>query len=342
MEKVSEISAAAQRATKLTRQLLAFGRKQVIEPQLVDINKLVVVAKNMLDRLIAENIEHIFNSEESLKKVFVDPSQIEQILTNLCINARDAMPGGGKLFISTENITVDSRNETNPRAKSGQYVVIRVKDTGSGMTDEVAARVFEPFFTTKPMGKGTGLGLSVVQGIVDQHGGFVQLDTKPGVGSCFSIFLPVATEKHNAEVVPPKTPRTNGTEKVLVVEDDERVRQITTHYLETAGYQTVSASNGIEGLETYRRDKPDLVLTDLVMPEMGGVEMMKQILQQDRDTSYIYMSGYIGSELDVDFLLDQEQEFIPKPYSAKMLLYKVRSVLDAANRHRDLEHSSVP
>ena len=327
--RIQEIDKATERAVGLTRQLLIYGQKQVIEPHLIDLNVLVNGLKSMLDRLIPENIEHIFDSTQSLKKVFVDPGQIEQVITNLCINARDAMPEGGKLTLTAENICLYEA-DIHLKAKPGDYVVIRVRDTGIGIKPEQRNQIFEPFFTTKAKGKGTGSGLSVVHAIVDQHGGFVHLDTQPGEGTCFSVFLPVAQENTDVQPDQKNVSLTSGSEKLLVVEDDEKVRDIVLGYLKSAGYQTISACNGLQGLELFEQNGPfDLILTDVIMPEMGGVEMMREILKLNCNVPHIFMSGYIGHDLSTEFF-QQGQEFIPKPFSGKKLLAKLRSVLDLA------------
>jgi two-component system cell cycle sensor histidine kinase/response regulator CckA len=326
---IREVKTAADRATGLTKQLLAFSRRQVIVPVVLDLNGLVIDHNNMLRRLIGEDIELVTATSSDLGSVKADSGQVEQVLLNLAVNARDAMPNGGRLTIETSNETFDKNHtRTNVNVPPGDYAVLTVSDTGIGMTQEVQEHMFEPFFTTKPVGEGTGLGLSTCYGIITQSGGYIAVDSRLGEGTSFRIFLPTVEAKPN------DTPRRDddglwptGVETILLVEDEPLVRSLAVEVLETQGYTVLEASNGVEAnriAEEYAGDSGiDLLLTDIVMPLMGGKELANRFRVIHSNAKVIYMSGYPKD------LPEPGAEFIPKPMTPNILVRRVRWVLDS-------------
>jgi two-component system, cell cycle sensor histidine kinase and response regulator CckA len=333
---ISEVKRAADRAASLTRQLLAFSRKQVLQPKVLDLNALVLELEKMLRRLIGEDIELRTVLDSQLSTIKADPGQIEQIIMNLAVNARDAMPKGGKLTIETANAYLDedyARNHIS--VKPGAYVMLAVSDTGMGMDQATQDRVFEPFFTTKEAGKGTGLGLSTVYGIVKQSGGSIWVYSELGQGTSFKIYLPpviegVSEDKRSSEVVG----TIQGSETILLAEDEEMVRTLARQVLEMYGYHVLEASHGGAALLVCERHpgRIDLLITDVVMPEMSGRELADRLVQLRPNMKVLYMSGYTDKAIVHQGVLDEGADFIQKPFATYALARKVRAVLDAQTK----------
>ena len=328
---LGEIAAAAQRATTLTQQLLAFSRRQVLQPRVIDLNEIVRSLTPMLTRLIGEHIELTAPLDPDLKPVLADPGQIEQILVNLVVNARDAMPHGGRLTIETGNTELDDDYvDRHPEASAGPHAMLAVTDTGVGMTQEILAQVFEPFFTTKPIGTGTGLGLSTVYGIVKQSGGAIWIYSEPGRGSSFKVYLPITQAPSTIEPHPaPSTPAPNGTETILLAEDEPALRTLTSRMLTNRGYNVIAAETPKQALQLAKSTTHtiDLLLTDLVMPQMDGHQLANQINRQIPGLRILYMSGYADQAIIADTTLDLTP-FLEKPFTAADLATKVRETLD--------------
>ncbi|HVQ36766.1 MAG TPA: PAS domain S-box protein, partial [Pyrinomonadaceae bacterium] len=335
---LEEIKKAGDRAAKLTRQLLAFGRKQILQPLPVNLNDIVADLNKMLRRLIGEDVKLTAKFDPALKTVKADPGQLEQVIVNLVVNARDAMPTGGNLTIETANFEVD-REYANKHVgvQPGSYVMLFVSDTGTGMTHEVKTRIFEPFFTTKEKGKGTGLGLSTVYGIVKQSGGHIWLDSELGQGTCFHVCLPqagTATKPAARETAEPAVPA--GSETILLVEDEDVVRGIAKKILEQAGYNVLDAKGGEDAFrisETHH-EHIHLLLTDVVMPEISGKEVADRLTSSRPSLAVLFMSGYTDETIVHHGVLDSNVEFIQKPFSPEALAKTVRAVLDSWDRQR--------
>ena len=331
-----EVRKAGERAAALTRQLLAFGRKQVLQPLPLSLNQVATGLEQMLRRILGEDIDLLQTLAPELGLTLADPSQIGQVLMNLVVNARDAMPEGGKLTIGTANVEVDEEYAARHVAvMPGPYVMLAVTDTGCGMDPTTKARLFEPFFTTKEAGKGTGLGLSTVYGIVRQTGGNIWVYSEPGLGTTFKIYLPrVLSATMPTVTEPPALPRrATGTETILVVEDEEALRRVARRILGAAGYTVLAAANGDEALAICAQHVGDihLILTDVVMPRMSG-KMLAQKLAQTRPTlKVLYMSGYTDDAIVHHGVLDAETQFLAKPFTAPDLARKVRVVLDGGS-----------
>lgn len=324
-----QIRKAADRAATLTRQMLAFSRRQALQPKVLNLNAVVEDIGKLLKRLIPEDIEMTFRAEESLGRVKADAGQLEQVLLNLAVNARDAMPQGGKLTIETHNVTVDAELvRTRPSVELGDYVKLAVIDTGTGMDAETKAHMFEPFFTTKEPGKGTGLGLATVYGVVKQTGGFIWVDTELGIGSKFEIYLPRVDEKLEADVVPQNSPvRKAALETVLLAEDEAEVRALACEFLTSAGYRVLTAEDGERALQIAEHDNTiDILVTDVVMPRMRGPELAKRLMRLRPGLKVVYVSGYLEPDgTDGDFL--REASFLNKPFSREMLVNQVGEAL---------------
>ncbi len=324
-DSATQICLAADRAAALTRQLLAFSRKQTLVTQLVDVAQLVKGVERLLHRLIGEDVTLTTTVTPDTPRVKGDPGHLEQVLINLAVNARDAMPEGGTLTLVTSRAEVGRA----PGRPGGTVARIVVSDTGRGMTPEVRARVFEPFFTTKEAGRGTGLGLSIVFGVVHQMGGTIDLWSEPGHGARFTIDLPVAgddlTLAGGAET---RVPDAVGTETVLVVEDEEPVRHIARVALEARGYHVVAASTGAEGLALADDTEIDLLLTDVVMPGMSGREVATALLAKYPSVKVLYMSGYFDDAHVRAQLAEAQASVLQKPFTPRALAAKVRQVLD--------------
>jgi PAS domain S-box-containing protein len=330
-QRVQEVAKAGDRAAQLTRQLLAFSRQQILRPRVLNLNDLVADFQRMLGRLIGEDITLATKLSPDLRQVKADPGQIEQVLMNLAVNARDAMPKGGCLTIETANAELDeSYARTHPDAKPGHYAVLAVSDTGCGMDKETMARIFEPFFTTKGPSKGTGLGLATVYGIVKQSGGYIHVYSEPGHGTTFKVYLPLTGEEASAVESKPSAPAPTGKETVLLVEDEDGVRALLRSTLEEHGYAVLEAAHGKEALavaQSFARPI-DLLLTDVVMPEMGGRVLAERFAVLYPQAKAIFMSGYTDDMVVRQGVLEAEVEFIQKPYTMSALLWKIREVLD--------------
>jgi signal transduction histidine kinase/ActR/RegA family two-component response regulator len=332
---IESIMKAGEKAAELTRQLLAFSRQQVLAPRIVDLNVVVQEAEKMLRRLINEDIELMIHCARTLSKVKVDPSQIDQVILNLAINARDAMPGGGKLSIETKDVVLDG-SYTNEHfgVTPGPHVMLAVTDTGVGMDKETQARIFEPFFTTKDLGKGTGLGLSTVFGIVQQSGGNVWVYSELGGGTTIKVYFPVAVgvEADVPEVVAPTT--LQGTETILLVEDQDEVRQVAHQILLRCGYHVIEARNAGEALLTCERHPRtiQLLLTDVVMPQMSGRELATRLTSIRPEMKVLYMSGYTDNTIVHHGILDSGIAYLQKPIVPDVLARRVREVLDTPVR----------
>jgi two-component system cell cycle sensor histidine kinase/response regulator CckA len=332
-EMVEEIRKATDRATALTRQLLAFSRKQILKPRVLDFNDVVRDMEQMLRRLIGEDIDLVLALSPAPVCVKVDAGQMEQVVMNLVVNARDAMSGGGKLLLAVEQtrllMPVAAHGSTIP---PGDYAVLIVKDTGCGMTAEVAAHLFEPFFTTKPPGKGTGLGLSTVYGITQQSEGHIRVRSQPGLGTAFKIYLPLLEAIPAALAAPAPAERAApGSETVLLVEDEDGVRKLARLALESRGYKILEARDGVEALERCRtyRGPIDAVVTDVVMPLMDGVDLVKHLKRRYPAVKALYMSGYTDSAVVRHGLIDSTVSLLQKPFTADALTVALRTVLDA-------------
>jgi PAS domain S-box-containing protein len=329
-EKAQAIQQASDRATTLTRQLLAFSRKQLLELKVVDVNAIVADMERLLRPLIGEDVEFVTNLTPEAAHTRADAGQLEQVLMNLVVNAKDAMPNGGTLTLQTEEIVVDESHRLGPAfIRPSRYVVLSVSDTGMGMDKETQSRIFEPFFTTKEKGKGTGLGLSTVYGIVKQSGGYVMVQSEKGRGTMFQIYLPRVegvAEKHAPPVIHAAS---GGTETVLLVEDEESVRQLVRETLAAKGYRVVEAENGESGIATAAQHdgKIDLVITDVVMPGMGGRELVRQLAQTRPQTKVLYLSGYTEDAILSEGSVESGAAFLQKPFTLQSLSRKVREVL---------------
>lgn len=331
--RIEQIKKAGDRAAALTRQLLAFSRKQILQPKVLDLNHIVVEMNKMLQRLIGEDIDLLMGLNADLGKVKADPSQIEQVLLNLCVNARDAMPKGGKLTIETSNVRFGEEFAGSHLAvPPGQYVMLAVSDTGCGMNAETQARIFEPFFTTKEVGKGTGLGLATVYGIVKQSGGSIWVYSEVSHGTTFKVYLPCVAGSLEAATGGLANPELfRGSETVLLVEDEEVVRDMVRDMLQDSGYYVIEAKDGHEALSLSRQHRGEihLMLTDVVMPLMSGRELAEQLTLQRPDLSVLYMSGYTDDAIVHHGVLMEGTAFIGKPFSPDTLARKVREIIDA-------------
>jgi PAS domain S-box-containing protein len=332
--KAEQIKKAGRRAASLTRQLLAFSRQQALEPRVLDLNAVIADTLKMLRRLIDENVELVAVPEPALGRVSADQGQIEQIIMNLTVNARDAMPRGGKLTISTGNAEMDDAFvRLHPGAIPGSYVVLSVSDTGCGMDLETQTHIFEPFFTTKGEGKGTGLGLATVYGVVKQSGGYISVKSEPGIGSTFRIYLPRIQEPvASAAPVDGGEKKAHGCETVLLVEDAHVLRELARELLEAGGYTVLEAANGADAISLAEKHPGPihLLLSDVVMPGMNGPELAGKIIGARPDTKVLYMSGYTGDALPVQELLNSGAALLHKPFTGLSLATKVREVLAAA------------
>ncbi|MBN9522360.1 PAS domain S-box protein [bacterium] len=330
---VEEIGKAGRRAAGLTRQLLAFSRKQVLQPKLIDPNALLADLGRMLRPLLGEDIELALTLAPAVRRVRVDPGQLEQVVMNLAVNARDAMPTGGRLTVETGNATLDEAYaEFRPEVRPGNYVRLAVTDTGAGMDRAVADRVFEPFFTTKGEGRGTGLGLATVYGIIKQSGGHIEVTSEVGTGTTFEVYLPAADEAPGSRVgvaLPDRAP--GGRETVLLVEDEEAVRELAARVLRTKGYHVVEAADGAAALATAARHPGpiDLLVTDVVMPRLGGRELAARLAETRPGLRVLYLSGYTDDAVVRHGVTEAQVAFLQKPFGPDALAGKVREVLDA-------------
>jgi signal transduction histidine kinase len=332
-DSTGQIKSAAERAAGITRQLLAFSRKQVLSPRVINLNDTMMNLDSLLRRLIGEDIDVLTLPANDLGSVKADPGQIEQIIMNLALNARDAMPHGGKLTLETANTQLDESYATEHQPIApGNYVMLAVSDTGTGMSPEVQTRIFEPFFTTKEVGKGTGLGLSTVYGIVKQSGGYIWVYSEPERGATFKIYFPrvdQVVETAGQDRRPSDAMR--GTETILLVEDDPQLRQLSSSVLAHCGYKVLVASGPEEGLAIGEENHRDirLLVTDVVMPGMNGRQLAERILKRSPKTRVLYISGYTNNAIVHYGVLDEGLWFLPKPFTLSALVAKVREVLDA-------------
>jgi PAS domain S-box-containing protein len=331
---LEQITEAGERAASLTQQLLAFSRRQVLRPKLVDLNQLVANMEKLLRRLIGEDVDLRVIAANDLRKVEVDPSQIDQVIMNLAVNARDAMPQGGVLTLTTENIVVTGEQTDESDLELGRYVKLTVTDSGAGMDAATQTRIFEPFFTTKEMGKGTGLGLSTVFGIVQQSGGSVSVLSAPGCGTTFNLYFP--SEDRLGFVArtsrPPANELPRGSETVLLVEDDDAVRSLACSILRRHGYQVLEAASGAAALQACEQHPLaiHLLLTDVVMAQMSGPELARRVRATRSETKVLFMSGYTNDSTVHHGLVNRDVDFLPKPFTPDTLMKKVRHALDTA------------
>ncbi len=330
---VEEIKKAGMRATSLTNQLLTFSRRQVLQPRILDLNQVISESKNLLNRLIGEDVELVTTLGENLERVKADPGQIEQVILNLSINARDAMPKGGKLIIETANVDLDDDYASfHVDIPTGRYVMLAVSDTGCGMNAITLSHLFEPFFTTKERGKGTGLGLATVYGIVKQSGGHILVYSEPGQGTTFKVYLPSVDERiETYSEIEITCEHHRGTETILLVEDEDALRQLTSQLLKQNGYTVLDARHGGEALLLCERHKDsiNLMLTDVVMPHMNGRELAERLMLVKPDMKVIFMSGYTDDAIVHYGILESGITFLQKPFTQNILLRKVRETLDA-------------
>ncbi len=332
-EQARLIRKAGEQAATLTRQLLAFSRKQLLAPRVLDFNALILEMEKLLQRVIGEGIRVVIETGAEHSRVCADPSQLEQVLLNLAVNARDAMPGGGLLQIATreQELSADEIARHGLEVEPGAYVTLVVSDTGSGMDEETRARIFEPFFTTKGPGKGTGLGLATVYGIVKQSGGGIVVDSTPGAGCTFSIFLPASTDPLDPPAAHVQEEKTDGSETILVVEDEEVVRDLICTVLRESGYHVLSAPSAGEALELARRHpgRLDLLVTDIVMPDMHGPALARTLSPLRPQMKLLFVSGYSEKDIDEQGVLGQAMVVLQKPFTRQSLGSKVREILDA-------------
>ncbi len=331
-EMVEEIRKAADRATTLTRQLLAFSRKQILKPRVLDLNVVVRDTEKMLRRLIGEDIELVLTPAEAPLYVKVDAGQMDQLVMNLVVNARDAMSHGGKLTLAVEHARLPTSLAAHTSIiPPGDYAVLSVKDTGCGMSAEILAHLFEPFFTTKPPGKGTGLGLPTVYGITQQSDGHIRVQSQTGMGTTFTIYLPLLQASAARPSAPAIAEKTGpGSETILLVEDEEGVRKLARMTLEGRGYKILEARDGVEALERCRKYKGpiDAVVTDVVMPLLDGVDLVKHLKRHYPAVKALYVSGYTESAVVRHGLIDMTVSFLHKPFTAEELTTALRTVLD--------------
>jgi two-component system cell cycle sensor histidine kinase/response regulator CckA len=330
---VEEVRRAAERAASLTRQLLAFSRRQVLEPKVLDLNVIINNMEKLLLRLLGEDVELQVSLSSSLGMVKADPGQIEQVIMNLAVNARDAMPRGGKLTLETRSHVIDeSYAREHAVVHAGQYAMIAVSDTGMGMDAETVSHIFEPFFTTKEIGKGTGLGLSTVYGIVKQSGGYIWVYSEPGRGTSFKIYLPIVRGGTTDEAGgrPTLTPTYRGTETILLVEDEDGVRALIREVLQRHGYRVIDTRNGPEATQACERHEGEIhmLLTDVVLAQITGTDLARQLSPMRPRMKVLFISGYTEEAIVHQGVLEEGTAFLQKPFTPNVLARKVREVLD--------------
>jgi two-component system, cell cycle sensor histidine kinase and response regulator CckA len=326
---IEAIQTAGERARELTQQLLAFSRQQVLQPRVLDLSDVVVKTERLLHRLIGENIQITTSTVPDLARVKCDATQIEQVLMNLAVNARDAMPDGGTLTIETANVELSPSEAGRFGLEAGQYVTLGVADTGHGIPDEIRGQIFEPFFTTKDVGHGTGLGLATVHGIVHQSKGGIQLESGPH-GTTVRAYFPVSTEDYVCPETCDRRATPVGTERVLLVEDEPVLLRMTTEMLRRQGFEVISAPDPVVALEVASSERFDVVVTDVVMPKMSGAELADRIAETFPKTRFVFISGYTHAVMD-EAGLGPTKRFLPKPFSSAELIDAVRGVLDAVS-----------
>jgi two-component system, cell cycle sensor histidine kinase and response regulator CckA len=328
VEMLQEILKAGERAAGLTQQLLTYSRRQMVQPKVLDLNVAVENGKKWLERVIGEDVELTSVPAADLRRVKADPGQVDQVLMNLCVNARDAMPTGGKISIKTENVELDACWSAGLfDVRPGRYVLLAVTDTGCGMDAETQAHIFEPFFTTKELGKGTGLGLATVYGIVKQAGGYVKVHSQQGRGASFEVYLPAVNDAPE-EGAPSNADSPRGAETVMVVEDEEAVRALTRLLLENKGYKVLVAASGSEALELARQERIDLLVTDVVMPKMSGRQVAEALRLLNPELKVLFISGYTDDAVVRHGVSEAETSFLQKPFTLYDIAQKIRQVLD--------------
>jgi CheY-like chemotaxis protein len=329
---VEQIRRASERAASLTRQLLAFSRRQFLQPQVIDVNTLVGNLATMLHRLIGEDVQLELRLDADAGRVSADPGQLEQVVMNLTVNARDAMPQGGRLTLETAPATLDQAFvAAHPGSITGAHVRLSIHDTGCGMGPDVMSHLFEPFFTTKEPGRGTGLGLSTVYGIVKQHRGYIGVTSEPGRGSSFEVYLPrVEARPTPGRSAPRERLRPGGRETVLFVEDEVALRDLMHRVLAKGGYTVLAAGDGVEALAVVEAHPGpiDLVVTDVIMPRMSGPDLAVRLRARDPGIRLLYVSGYTADQLRSQTDLGADETLLPKPFTSDGLLRKVREILD--------------
>ncbi len=336
-DNLEEVHEAGQRAAELTRQLLAFSRKQIIEPRVLDLGALVRDMEKMLRRVIGEDIQLTTSLAARIGNVRADPGQIEQILMNLVVNARDAMPGGGTLTLETAEHDIDAAFvRDNPGARAGSYVLLEVRDTGTGIPHEIQGKIFEPFFTTKGEGKGTGLGLATVYGIVKQNGGYIRIESEPGQGTSVRIFLPLVPEEADELDKPATAPPAGGTETILLVEDEPSLRHLASAALRGYGYNVLEAGDSFEALRLCdaHQGPIHLLLADFILPGMRADELASRAVKMHPEARVLYMSGYTDDALVRDGILQPGVALLQKPFETSVLARRVREILDASAARR--------
>jgi two-component system, cell cycle sensor histidine kinase and response regulator CckA len=329
---LQKIHEAAKRGADLVQRLLTFSRKTEIKPHPLDLNRRINEMRKMIERTIPKMIDIQLFLAQDLATINVDPTQLDQVLMNLAVNARDSMPDGGKLIVETANIAIDEENaRTHLDVKPGNHVLLTITDTGSGMDKETLEHIFEPFFTTKESGQGTGLGLATVLGIVQQHEGFIRCYSELGHGTTFKIYFPAIESEEEVKETTVKAMPRGGSETLLLVDDEELIRDLGSRILIKVGYKVIKASNGKEALRVYqqRSDEISLVILDLIMPEMGGKQCLEGLLSLDPSAKVIIASGYSANGPTKDALAAGAKGFVNKPYDIRQLLEVVRGVLDA-------------
>ncbi|MEY2459799.1 MAG: hypothetical protein QOG30_1629, partial [Acidimicrobiaceae bacterium] len=330
---VAQIVSASERAARLTRQLLTFARREPVQPERLQLNAVVSDIRELLSRTIGEDVELDVHAGHDVPAIHADRGQTEQILLNLAVNARDAMPDGGTLTIETAAVDLDENYaRLHPGAKPGRYVQLSVSDTGVGMSREVAAQAFDPFFTTKAKAEGSGLGLAIVYGIVAESGGAVNLYSEEGLGTTIKLFLPVDGDPRDASKVLPAAPIPGAGETVLVVEDQDAVRDVTVRILRRNGYVVLEAATGAEAISVAADNEIDLLLTDVVMPKMSGRELAEHLRISRPDLPVLYMSGYAQGVFGPLRVLDEGVALIPKPFNERALLQSVHNTLTSRER----------
>jgi two-component system, cell cycle sensor histidine kinase and response regulator CckA len=329
---LQKIHESAKRGADLVQRLLTFSRKTEINLEPLDLNVRITELRKMLERTLPKMVDIKLVLDVKLTKINADRTQMDQVLMNLAVNARDAMPDGGKLVFETANVTLDEGYaRTHVDAKLGPHVLLIVTDTGSGMDKDTVEHIFEPFYTTKGVGEGTGLGLAMVHGIVKHHGGHIRCYSEPGKGTTFKIYLPaLVVDEEERETTERPVPR-GGSETILLVDDEDFIRDLGSRILEKAGYKVITASNGKEALEVYhvRGDEISLIVLDLIMPEMGGKQCLEEILKTDPSAKVIIASGFSANGPTKDALAAGSKGFVNKPYDRRQVLEVVRVVLDS-------------
>jgi CheY-like chemotaxis protein len=334
-KRFADIEKTAHKAAALTKQILAFSRRQPLEPRVIDINELITDFSKMLRRLIGEHIESDIVTTEKPCPVLADPNSLEQVLMNFAVNARDAMPDGGTFTITSERLIPDEKLRYRyPDLHSEEYVLITISDTGTGIPEKILSRIFEPFFTTKETGKGTGLGLSVVHGIIKQHNGVIDVDSKLNQGTTFKIYLPIthSSPAEKTDNVQSEIPR--GSETVLIAEDETHLREMAVNALQSLGYTVLSSKDGEETVDIFkkRKDKIDIVIMDVRMPRLGGMEAYNKIQMIRKGIPVLFISGY-SKEIDELLSVDIKYvDFLPKPFTMESLGEKVREILDKSQK----------